>query len=160
MENWILKTPIFLSQSHCIFTRLLGEPTILHCWSTTPRLIHNRLHELWVDSPKSSNKVFNISWTEQQFTYFLRRCLGVKVSKCEIFDLLDSHAFYTIKSLWASDFETVKKNSKAFHFGYDFEVSRRKFWFSTCDCAHSACVKNTKWRLSASILKMMIFSNS
>jgi hypothetical protein len=49
------------------------------------------------------------------------------VPKCEIFDLLDSHDFYTTQPIWVGDFVTVIKNSKAFLFGYDFEVCSAKF---------------------------------
>jgi hypothetical protein len=40
----------------------------------------------------------------------------LKVPKCEIFDLMDSRDFYTIKPLWVGDFGTVIKKSKFFFF--------------------------------------------
>ncbi len=46
----------------------------------------------------------------------------LKVPKCEIFNLMDSRDFYTIKSPWVCDFGTVTKNSKLFRFRHDFEV--------------------------------------
>jgi hypothetical protein len=49
------------------------------------------------------------------------------VPKCEIFDLLDSSDFYTIKLQWVGDFGTVIKNSKLFRFGHDFKVFPRNF---------------------------------
>jgi hypothetical protein len=48
------------------------------------------------------------------------------VPKCEIFDLLDSNDFYTIKSPWVDDFGTVIKNSKLFRFRHDFEIFFRE----------------------------------
>ncbi len=50
----------------------------------------------------------------------------LKVPKCEIFDLMDSRDFYSIKPLWACDFGNVIKNSKLFRFGLDFEVFSAK----------------------------------
>jgi len=45
--------------------------------------------------------------------YFCK-LLELKVPKCEIFNLLDFHDFYTLKPLWLGDFRAVIKNSKAF----------------------------------------------
>ncbi len=46
----------------------------------------------------------------------------LKVPKCEIFDLLDSRDFYTMKPPWIGDFGIViKKKSKLSRFGHDFE---------------------------------------
>ncbi len=42
--------------------------------------------------------------------------------KCKIFNLMDSHDFYTIKPPLVGDFGTVIKNSKLFRFRHDFEV--------------------------------------
>jgi hypothetical protein len=42
--------------------------------------------------------------------------MRLKVPKCEIFDLMDSRDFFTIKPPWVGDFGTVLKNSKLFHF--------------------------------------------
>ncbi len=42
--------------------------------------------------------------------------------KCEIFNLMDSRYFYTIKPPWVGDFRTVIKDSKLFRFRHDFEV--------------------------------------
>ncbi len=47
--------------------------------------------------------------------------------KCEIFNLLDSRDFYTIKPPWVGDFGTVIKNSKLFRYGHDFKVFPRNF---------------------------------
>ncbi len=44
------------------------------------------------------------------------------MSKCEIFDLMDSRDFYTMKPPWVVDFVTVIKNSKLFRFRHDFKV--------------------------------------
>ncbi len=46
--------------------------------------------------------------------------------KCEIFNLLDSQDFYTIKPLWVGDFGTGIKNSKAFGLGSHFEILLEK----------------------------------
>jgi hypothetical protein len=51
----------------------------------------------------------------------------LKLPKCEIFDLMDSHDFSIIKSPWVGDFETVIKNSKLFRFRHDFEFFPQKF---------------------------------
>jgi hypothetical protein len=50
----------------------------------------------------------------------------LKVPKCEIFDLIDSRDFYTIKPPWVGDFGTVIKNSKLFRFRHDLEVFSRE----------------------------------
>ncbi len=50
-----------------------------------------------------------------------------KVPKCEIFNLMDSRYFFTIKPPWVGVFGTVIRNLKLFRFRHDFEVYSRNF---------------------------------
>jgi len=52
--------------------------------------------------------------------------MRLKVPKCEIFDLMDSRDFSTIKPQWIGDSRTIIKNSKLFRFLHDFQVCFRE----------------------------------
>jgi hypothetical protein len=61
------------------------------------------------------------------------------VPKCEIFDLMDSRDFYTIKPPWVGDFGTVIQNLKLFRFGHDFEFFSMKIFLKASSKIKISC---------------------
>jgi hypothetical protein len=100
----------------------LGDNHFLN--SARPEAAHNIIGELrrcvekhWqvhLSPPWSSR--YRLQSSENNIKCCMKRLDQLKVPKCDIFKLIDSRDFYTMKPLWVGDFGIVIKNSKIVSF--------------------------------------------